>query len=137
LNGTKSRITDLESDETKPEGWDHVTSPPLRSFSDMSLYELHVRDFSVNDLTVSPAHRGMYEAFNDQNSDGMTHLRALAANGLKAVHILPSFHFASVNEDKFPPAWRNIRPMVSSSRQPSLQARPAPLITGAMIPCTT
>jgi pullulanase len=66
----------------------------------MSLYELHVRDFSVNDLTVSPAHRGMYEAFNDQNSDGMTHLRALAANGLKAVHILPSFHFASVNEDK-------------------------------------
>jgi len=100
LNGTKSRITDLESDETKPEGWDHVTSPPLRSFSDMSLYELHVRDFSVNDLTVSPAHRGMYEAFNDQNSDGMTHLRALAANGLKAVHILPSFHFASVNEDK-------------------------------------
>jgi pullulanase len=100
LNGTKSRITDLESDETKPAGWDGDTSPSLRSFSDMSVYELHVRDFSVNDLTVPPAHRGTYEAFADGRSDGMTHLRALAASGLRAVHILPSFHFASVNEDK-------------------------------------
>ncbi len=100
LNGTKSRITDLDSDETKPEGWDETRSPGLRSFSDLSLYELHVRDFSINDLTVPAAHRGYYEAFADQNSDGMKHLRSLAASGLKAVHILPSFHFASVNEDK-------------------------------------
>ncbi|HZZ17703.1 MAG TPA: pullulanase-type alpha-1,6-glucosidase [Candidatus Sulfotelmatobacter sp.] len=100
LNGTKSRITDLDSDETKPDGWDNVNSPALQSLSDMSLYELHIRDFSVNDLTVPQAHRGMYEAFNDQNADGMRHLRALAQSGLKAVHLLPSFHFASVNEDK-------------------------------------
>src|SRR5271165_6409139 len=100
LNGAKSRITDLDSAETKPAGWDEETSPPLRGFSDMSLYELHIRDFSVNDLTVPLAHRGMYEAFDDQNSGGMRHLRSLAASGLKAVHILPSFHFASVNEDK-------------------------------------
>jgi pullulanase len=100
LNGTKSRITDLDSDETKPENWDDVNSPPLRSVSDMSVYELHVRDFSINDPTVPGSHRGMYEAFDDQNSDGMKHLRSLAAVGLKAVHILPSFHFASVNEDK-------------------------------------
>ena len=100
LNGTKSRITDLDSEETKPAGWDEINSPPLRSFSDLSLYELHVRDFSINDLTVPAAHRGMYEAFDDQNSDGMRHLRSLAESGLRAVHILPSFHFASVNEDK-------------------------------------
>jgi pullulanase len=100
VNGTKSRITDLDAKATKPLGWDQSTSPSLRSFSDMSLYELHIRDFSVNDLTVPPAHRGMYEAFADQNSDGMRHLRDLAKSGLKAVHIMPSFHFASVNEDK-------------------------------------
>jgi pullulanase len=100
LNGTKSRITDLDSEETKPHGWDDLASPPLPSFSDMSLYELHIRDFSVNDLTVPQAHRGTYEAFDDQNSNGMRHLRELAGSGLKAVHILPSFHFASVNEDK-------------------------------------
>ena len=100
LNGAKSRITDLESAETEPPGWDEDFSPPLRSFSDMSIYELHIRDFSVNDLTVPVAHRGYYEAFDDQGSNGMRHLRSLAASGLKAVHILPSFHFASVNEDK-------------------------------------
>jgi pullulanase len=100
LNGTRSRITDLDSEETKPGGWDEAMSPPLRSFSDMSVYELHIRDFSINDATVPPPHRGMYDAFADQQSNGMRHLRVLAASGLKAVHILPSFHFASVNEDK-------------------------------------
>jgi pullulanase len=54
----------------------------------------------VGDPTVPLSHRGTYEAFDDQDSNGMKHLRALAASGLKAVHILPSFHFASVNEDK-------------------------------------
>ncbi|MBV8631455.1 MAG: pullulanase-type alpha-1,6-glucosidase [Silvibacterium sp.] len=100
LNGTKSRITDLDSDETKPHDWDESFSPPLRSLSDMSVYELHIRDFSVNDPTVPAAHQGFYEAFTDRDSDGMKHLRSLARSGLKAVHILPSFHFASVNEDK-------------------------------------
>ena len=100
LNGTKSRITDLESDETKPAGWDTAFSPPLNSFSDLSLYELHIRDFSVNDSTVPAVDRGTYDAFAYQTSNGMKHLRALAQSGLKAVHILPSFHFASVNEDK-------------------------------------
>ena len=100
LNGTKSRITDLDAFETKPEGWDERFSPPLASLSDLSLYELHIRDFSVDDPTVPAAHRGLYEAFDDQNSDGMKHLHSLAESGLKAVHILPSFHFASVNEDK-------------------------------------
>jgi pullulanase len=100
LNGTKSRITDLCSDDTKPAGWDSVSSPPLRSLNDLTLYELHIRDFSVSDSTVPASDRGMYEAFADQDSNGMQHLRALAADGLKAVHILPSFHFASINEDK-------------------------------------
>lgn len=100
VNGTKSRITNLESDSTKPRGWEDSDSPPLHSLSDMSLYELHIRDFSVNDNTVPVQDRGMYEAFNDQNSNGMRHLRALAHSGLKAVHILPSFHMASINEDK-------------------------------------
>ena len=31
LNGTKSRITDLDSEATKPSGWDDSVSPPLRA----------------------------------------------------------------------------------------------------------
>jgi pullulanase len=100
LNGAKSRITDLNSESTKPAGWDYSFSPPLNSLNDISIYELHIRDFSVGDSTVPSVHRGMYDAFADQNTNGMRHLHALAESGLKAIHILPSFHFASVNEDK-------------------------------------
>jgi pullulanase len=100
LNGTRTRITDLDSDETKPGAWDLLGSPALGSLNDMSIYELHVRDFSVGDATVPAQHQGTYEAFTDLDSDGMRHLATLAQAGLKAVHILPSFHFGSVNEDK-------------------------------------
>ena len=104
LNGAKTRITDLSSERTKPEGWDDHTSPHLRSKSDFSVYELHVRDFSVADQTVPPEYRGTYLAFTAAESNGMKHLRQLAQAGLKAVHLLPTFHFASVNEDKS--AWK-------------------------------
>jgi pullulanase len=100
LNGTKSRITNLDDASTKPSGWDASNAPPLHSLGDMSIYELHIRDFSVADSTVPSAHRGMYEAFADLNSNGMKHLQNLAQAGLKAVHIMPSFHIASINEDK-------------------------------------
>ncbi|HEY2858615.1 MAG TPA: pullulanase-type alpha-1,6-glucosidase [Terracidiphilus sp.] len=100
INGTKSRITDLDSDETKPRGWDEDRSPALASVGDLSIYELHIRDFSVNDMTVPQQARGMYDAFTYPESNGMEHLRTLARSGLRAVHILPSFHIASVNEDK-------------------------------------
>jgi pullulanase len=100
LNGTMSRITDLDDDAFKPAGWDFLASPPLASLSDMSIYELHIRDFSVDDPTVPANLKGTYDAFADLNSNGMRHLHELAQAGLKAVHILPSFHFDGVNEDK-------------------------------------
>jgi pullulanase len=100
LNGTMSRITDLDDDALKPRGWDFLSSPPLASLSDMSIYELHIRDFSVDDPSVPNSIKGTYGAFADLNSNGMRHLRDLARAGLKAVHILPSFRFDGVNEDK-------------------------------------
>lgn len=100
LNGAMSRITDLEAPETKPKLWDLLPSPRLKSLNDMSIYELHIRDFSVGDSSVPAAHQGTYEAFTDKRSNGMRHLQTLASAGLKAVHLLPSFHFGSVNEDK-------------------------------------
>jgi pullulanase len=100
LNGIKSRITDLASEENQPRGWDDERAPELASKNDLSIYELHIRDFSENDATVPADRRGTYMAFTEQHSNGMRHLRALADSGLKAVHLLPSFHFASINEDK-------------------------------------
>jgi pullulanase len=100
LNGAKSRLTDVDAAETKPDGWNEGRSPALSRINDLSIYELHVRDFSATDTTVPEKHRGTYLAFTDSQSDGMKHLRALSAAGLKAVHLLPTFHFNSVNEDK-------------------------------------
>lgn len=106
LNGTKSRITDFDARNTKPDGWDGDRAPYLPSVNDISIYELHVRDFSVDDPTVPPEHKGTYLAFADMRSNGMQHLRQLAQAGLKAVHILPSFYFPSVNEDKS--TWQSV-----------------------------
>jgi pullulanase len=78
-------------------------SPPLRSnrvkhAADMMIYELHVRDFSMNDATVSAANRGKYLAFTELQSNGMKHLKALSDAGLTDIHLLPIFDFATVPE---------------------------------------
>lgn len=46
-DGRKTFLVNLDSDDLKPEGWDNLADkkPCLRSFSDISIYELHVRDF--------------------------------------------------------------------------------------------
>ena len=125
VNGIMSRITDLQAESTKPPGWNLFSSPPLASLNDTSIYELHVRDFSIGDTTVPSSIQGTYLAFDDPESDGMRHLHALAASGLKAVHLLPTFHFGSVSEDKS--TWSNPGPLSptppdGTSQQAAVQA---------------
>ena len=100
LNGTRSRLTDLRDAKTKPHGWDESSPPNLAEKNDLSIYELHVRDFSINDESVAAEHRGTYLAFTNPGTNGMQHLKKLAEAGLKAVHLLPTLHFGCVNEDK-------------------------------------
>ena len=100
LNGAKTRITDLADESTKPTGWDASSSPVLASQSDFSVYELHIREFSVADTSVPAAYQGTYLAFTNPTTYGMTHLHRLALAGLKAVHLMPSMVTGSVNEDK-------------------------------------
>jgi pullulanase len=98
-NSQRSYIADLNGARLKPAGWDASTPPATVAVSpDMSIYELHVRDFSANDPTVPEQHRGRYLAFTHGNSNGMKHLKALAASGLTDVHLLPVFDLASIPE---------------------------------------
>ncbi len=101
--GTDSRrsyIADLDDPDLMPDGWADAPRPPaLAAQVDMSVYELHVRDFSINDATVPAALRGRYRAFTADDSDGIGHLRALARAGLTDVHLLPVYDIASVPED--------------------------------------
>jgi len=97
-NSARSQIVDLSDDALAPPGWNDVDKPPLAQPEDLSLYELHVRDFSWTDETVPAALRGTYAAFAQEDSDGMRHLAALADAGLKAVHLLPTFDIATIEE---------------------------------------
>ncbi|XP_056684063.1 pullulanase 1, chloroplastic isoform X2 [Spinacia oleracea] len=98
----RTLLADLSSETLKPEGWENLADekPHLLSPSDISLYELHIRDFSAYDLTVHPDLRGGYLAFTSQDSAGVNHLEKLSAAGLTHVHLLPSFQFAEVDDDK-------------------------------------
>jgi pullulanase/glycogen debranching enzyme len=99
LDSKRSYIADLGDTRLKPPGWDTTAAPArVAAQTDMVIYELHVRDFSINDDSVPTAHRGKYLAFTDVGSHGMQHLRALSDAGMTDVHLLPVFDFATVPE---------------------------------------
>ena len=77
-NSQQSVLADLNDRALKPAGWKRLAKPPLPKPENSTIYELHVRDFSINDSTVPARHRGTYLAFTDRRSDGMRHLRQLA-----------------------------------------------------------
>jgi pullulanase-type alpha-1,6-glucosidase len=99
-NSTRSQIVSLDDSQLEPRGWEKLNKPHLASPADIVLYELHVRDFSATDTTVPENLRGTYLAFTQKRSDGMKHLATLGLAGVTHVHLLPSFDFASTNEDK-------------------------------------
>ncbi|HEY5247911.1 MAG TPA: pullulanase-type alpha-1,6-glucosidase, partial [Dermatophilaceae bacterium] len=98
LDSTRSVAVDLADPTLKPAIWSGSAAPALKQRVDQTIYELHVRDFSIGDPSVPVAHRGSYLAFAD-NGDGTKHLKALAAAGLNTVHLLPTFDIASIEED--------------------------------------
>lgn len=100
INSGKSQIIDLDDRDLQPRGWKHLRKPKLRNPEDISLYELHVRDFSIEDKSVPENERGTFKAFTRRNSNGMRHLKKIARAGMTHVHLLPAFDFATVNEDR-------------------------------------
>lgn len=94
-DSARSRLVDLSDRAQAPPGWTGLRKPMARR--PVSVYELHVRDFSASDLTVPKALRGTYAAFTGQGA-GMRELRKLAADGLTHVHLLPVFDLATIPE---------------------------------------
>ena len=97
-NSARSILVDLDSRRLRPHGWDRLRKPGLEQSEDMTIYELHVRDFSITDETVPAGHRGTYRAFTHDRSDGMRHLRGLADAGMTALHLLPTNDIATIEE---------------------------------------
>jgi pullulanase/glycogen debranching enzyme len=98
-DSTRSYVADLGAAKLKPAGWDKTPAPrKIAAQTDMTVYELHVRDFSINDDSVSVAHRGKYAAFTETGSNGMQHLAALSKAGMTDIHLLPVYDIGSVPE---------------------------------------
>lgn len=92
VNGKRGAIVDLR--DTDPEGWADDVRPAISNPCDLVIYEMHHRDFSV-DLSSGLKHKGKYLALTEPKA--IEHLQRL---GVNAVHILPSFDYASVDESK-------------------------------------
>ena len=100
LDSRRSQVINLDDDDLKPHRWDRLNKPRLAAAEDVSIYELHVRDFSWHDDSVPEYMRGTFKAFAQPNSHGTRHLRSLSRAGLSHVHLLPAFDCASIPEDR-------------------------------------
>ncbi|MFA9446624.1 pullulanase-type alpha-1,6-glucosidase [Egicoccus sp. AB-alg6-2] len=95
-DSTHSQIVRLEDADLLPHAWDPPAKPTTTRQRGMVVYELHVRDFSIGDVSVPPRHRGRYGAFSCDDTTGVQHLRGLADAGVTHLHLLPTFDFATV-----------------------------------------
>ena len=102
VNGKRAAVVDLR--KTDPEGWEQDHRPHIEA-KDLIIYELHHRDFSIaRNINLDPSvtvkrmaseFPGKYLALTEGWAIG--HLQSL---GVNAVHLLPSFDFASIDETR-------------------------------------
>ena len=90
VNGEKGVVVDLR--DSDPEGWTN-DKPVRRLPQDIVVYEMHHRDFSINQPLAQ--HPGKFLALTE--SWAIEHLKQL---GINAIHILPSYDYGSVDETR-------------------------------------
>ena len=104
VNGSYGAVVDMT--ETNPTGWENDVRPALKSPADLVIYEMHHRDFSIaRNINLNPdkvfakrqntKYPGKFLALTEDWA--IEHLKDL---GVNAIHILPSFDYASVDETK-------------------------------------
>ena len=100
VNGQRAMIIDLDS--TDPDGWDTDVDPHYgNSIVDAVIYELHVRDLSI-DESSGIQNKGKFLGIIESgttNASGMpTGLDYMKSLGITHLHLLPSYDYASVDE---------------------------------------
>jgi pullulanase len=99
VNGKRGAVVNLK--ETNPDGWENDQSPVLNNPVDAVIYELHVRDASI-DVSSGIRYKGKFLGLTETGtknstgqSTGLDHIKEL---GITHVHLLPSFDYNSVDE---------------------------------------
>ena len=90
-NGKEGYVLDLR--ETDPKGWEKDKRPECLSPTDLVVYEMHHRDFSI--ARKGAKYPGKFLALTE--GWALSHLKAL---GVNAIHILPSYDYGSVDETR-------------------------------------
>ena len=100
VNGNRGMIVDLDS--TDPEGWENDTYVTQENYTDAVIWELHVRDFSI-DESSGMENKGKYLAFTEEGTtvpgtDIATGIDYMKELGVNYVHLLPVYDINSVDE---------------------------------------
>ncbi|WP_144572180.1 type I pullulanase [Bacillus paramycoides] len=100
VNGDKGAVVDLE--ETNPKNWKANKKPKFKNPEDAIIYELHVRDLSIQPES-GIKHKGKYLGVTEKGTKGpegvKTGLDYIKDLGITHVQFLPIFDYASVNEE--------------------------------------
>ena len=98
-NGIMGMVIDTE--RLNPTGWGNFTLPKMDNYTDAVVYELHVRDFSI-DESGHFCYKGRFLAFVEKglinaagDRIGIDHLKEL---GITHVQIMPCFDFQTIDE---------------------------------------
>ena len=98
-NGDKGAVIDLK--ETNPEIWKPSEKPNFTNLNDAIIYELHVRDFSI-DKNSGMENKGKFLAFTEKGTKGTdgktTGVDYIKDLGVTHVELMPIFDYASVDE---------------------------------------
>ena len=109
INGLRAFIYDNKAASANPEGWDTVPAKwdgqpgyDIKSPNELSIYEAHIRDLTMDSTWTGSAKRGTYAAFSEKGTTysetfqgqpytvktGFDHIEEL---GVTAVQLLPVF----------------------------------------------
>lgn len=102
VNGNRAMVINLNA--TNPAGWASDRGPNAgMSYTDSIIYELHVRDFSI-DESSGIQNKGKFLGLTEKgtkNATGQTTgLDYLTDLGVTHIHLLPSYDYATVDETK-------------------------------------
>lgn len=92
INGKRAAIIDMQ--KTNPIGWEKDSFICTKNPCDLIIYELHHRDYSI-DAASGIKDGGKFYALTHHKA--IQHLKDL---GINAVHLMPSFDFASIDESR-------------------------------------
>ena len=103
VNGKRGAI--VPPSKTDPPGWATDMRPVTKSPADLVIYEMHHRDFSIARNDASLGNNGATSATTEYPGKYLALTETWATDyltdlGVNAIHILPSFDYASVDETR-------------------------------------